>query len=112
MRRGLLSRSEWFDALIALGVATMGLCALVAPSLFLAISPSCLITALTGHHCWGCGMTHAVAAALRGNFALAWHYNAMVVLVLPLLCGEYLRLLCRVARSIVRLRFCGVGLTA
>ncbi|WP_157288401.1 DUF2752 domain-containing protein [Uliginosibacterium gangwonense] len=102
----MLSRN--LDALIALGVAAMGLCALVAPSLFLAISPSCLITTLTGHHCWGCGMTRAVVAALRGDFALAWHYNGMVVIVLPLLCVEYFRLLRRVACSVMRLRACSV----
>jgi len=104
MPKAALSRSEWLDVLIVLGVAAMGLCALAAPTWFLSISPSCLFTTLTGHHCWGCGMTRAVVAALKGDFARAWQYNGMVVVVLPLLFAEYFRLLRRVIHAVSRVR--------
>jgi hypothetical protein len=45
----------------------------------------CLIKNLTGHECPGCGMTRAVLSAMHLQFANAWHYNKLVIVVLPLL---------------------------
>lgn len=100
MRRVVPSRSDWADGLIVAGGAAALWCALTAPSLFLAVSPPCLFTLLTGHHCWGCGMTHAIVAMLHGEPGLAIQYNGMVVVAFPLLCLAYLRVLCRVARKV------------
>ena len=45
----------------------------------------CLWRLLTGHECWGCGMTHAVVEVLKLNFQAAIEYNPFVVIVFPLL---------------------------
>lgn len=60
--------------------------ALFAPQTLLAISPGCLITALTHQHCWGCGMTRAILKIFSGEFSAAWALNPRVVVVFPLLC--------------------------
>ncbi len=49
--------------------------------------PRCPILALTGFRCPGCGATRALAALLHLHFAEALHWNALVVLLLPLLAG-------------------------
>src|SRR5205809_6554685 len=49
-------------------------------------SPSiCLFRSLFGMHCPGCGMTRAVVCVLHADFARAWSYNKMVIVVFPLL---------------------------
>ena len=45
----------------------------------------CLFKNIFGRNCPGCGMTHAIISALHLHFADAWHYNKLVVVVLPLL---------------------------
>lgn len=45
----------------------------------------CLIKLLTGHQCWGCGLTRAFAALSRFEFRQAWDYNHLIVIVVPLL---------------------------
>jgi hypothetical protein len=45
----------------------------------------CLFRAVTGCLCPGCGMTHAVCAILRGDFAGAWKANALSLTLLPVL---------------------------
>ena len=49
------------------------------------IYPACPIRALTGWRCPGCGTTHALAAMLAGRWTDAWHFNAMAVVVYPVL---------------------------
>jgi hypothetical protein len=51
----------------------------------------CLVKHIIGRPCPGCGMTRAAFAAAHGQFQLAWHYNHMVVIVLPLLGWVWLR---------------------
>lgn len=53
----------------------------------------CLIKALTGRPCPGCGMTRAVSSVLHGDFKKAWRYNKLVVPVFPLLFYLWLRTL-------------------
>jgi len=53
----------------------------------------CLIKNFTGHACPGCGMTRAVFAALQLHWEQAWHFNRGIVLVLPLLAWEWVKLL-------------------
>lgn len=43
----------------------------------------CPILAVTGHPCPGCGMTRALTALLRLDFAAAWGYHPMLFLLLP-----------------------------
>ena len=45
----------------------------------------CVSRLLLGVECPGCGMTRASMHALHFDFAAAWHYNRLVVVVLPLL---------------------------
>lgn len=47
--------------------------------------PKCLLHQWTGWHCPGCGMTRASAACLHGEFAQAFRYNPVVMVLLPLL---------------------------
>ena len=47
--------------------------------------PRCPVYALTHHLCPGCGATRAVAELLHGHLAAALHFNAAVVVLLPLL---------------------------
>lgn len=45
----------------------------------------CLFRVLTGYLCPGCGMTHAAAALIHGDFAGAYRENALVFTVIPVL---------------------------
>lgn len=94
-------RSNIVELGVFLGISLLGILAIVSPSEALRITPNCLITALTGKHCWGCGITHASIACLHGDFNLAWQDNPLVFLVLPLLTFEYLRFAFRLYSSIL-----------
>jgi hypothetical protein len=45
--------------------------------------PVCTFRAITGLDCPGCGATRATHELLHGRLAAAWHYNALWVLMLP-----------------------------
>jgi hypothetical protein len=45
----------------------------------------CLYKIITGHNCYGCGMTRAVLSAMHFQFENAYHFNKLVIIVLPLL---------------------------
>jgi hypothetical protein len=45
----------------------------------------CLFKNLTGHECYGCGITRAVLSAIHFQFADALQYNKLFLIVLPLL---------------------------
>jgi hypothetical protein len=45
--------------------------------------PRCLLRTVTGLQCPGCGGLRAVHHLLHGNLAVAFHYNPLVVLLLP-----------------------------
>jgi hypothetical protein len=47
--------------------------------------PRCLFFVMTGWHCPGCGATRCVHALLRGDLGQALGYNALFVLLLPLI---------------------------
>ena len=47
--------------------------------------PRCAFHELTGLRCIGCGSQRAIYSALHGDFATAMHYNAALVITLPLL---------------------------
>ncbi len=48
-----------------------------------AFYPQCPFHEIFHLQCPGCGATRALAAVLRGNFAAALHFNALVTLSLP-----------------------------
>ncbi|MDR2424068.1 MAG: DUF2752 domain-containing protein, partial [Prevotellaceae bacterium] len=45
----------------------------------------CLFKNLTGHECWGCGITRATISAIQFDFTAAFQYNKLIVAVFPLL---------------------------
>ena len=47
--------------------------------------PPCLLKAVTGWSCWGCGGQRAFHQLLHGNFQQAFHLNALVFPVVLLL---------------------------
>ena len=47
--------------------------------------PRCMFLQLTGWQCPGCGSQRALHALLHGHFAQAWHYNAMLFILTPLI---------------------------
>jgi hypothetical protein len=51
--------------------------------------PRCPIFALTHWECPGCGATRALAALLHGRIVEALHFNALFVLLAPLLFGYF-----------------------
>lgn len=68
----------------------------------------CLFKNLTGHECYGCGITRAVVSAVHFQFEKAFHYNKMIVIVLPLLIyiwsGIIIKLLFGVSYPFILLR--------
>ncbi len=46
--------------------------------------PRCFFKTVTGYDCPGCGSQRAIHAMLNGHFAEAWHYNALMILSIPL----------------------------
>ena len=61
----------------------------------------CLIKAVTGHECPGCGMTRAVVNVLHFHFTDAFNYNKLVIVIFPLL--SYIWLL-NIAKSYNKLK--------
>lgn len=47
--------------------------------------PRCPFLSITGWRCPGCGSQRAIHAILHGDLATAWHFNAMMVVSLPVL---------------------------
>jgi Protein of unknown function (DUF2752) len=45
----------------------------------------CLFKNLTGHECYGCGMTRAIFSAIHLKFNDAFNFNKLYLIVLPLL---------------------------
>jgi hypothetical protein len=45
----------------------------------------CLFKNITGHECYGCGMTRAILSAFHLQFENAFQYNKLFLTVLPLL---------------------------
>lgn len=76
-------------ALLPLGLAAGGLALAVGVQLvfdpFTQHIPLCLLNAMTGIECPGCGMIRAVHALLTGDLLLAMHSNLLLVAALPLL---------------------------
>ena len=45
----------------------------------------CLYKNITGHECYGCGMTRAILSAIHLQFRTAYEFNKLFIIVLPLL---------------------------
>ena len=47
--------------------------------------PRCPFLMATGYQCPGCGSQRAIHALLHGDIVSAWHFNAMLVVFIPLI---------------------------
>jgi hypothetical protein len=45
----------------------------------------CLFKNLTGKNCYGCGITRAILSAMHFQFDIAYKYNKLIVIILPIL---------------------------
>lgn len=45
----------------------------------------CIWKNITGHDCWGCGMTRAFVNIMHGHFEAAWQCNKLVVAAFPVM---------------------------
>lgn len=63
------------------------------------IYPQCVFHRVTGLDCPGCGSLRALHALLHGDFAAALHFNAFLVLSLPLFAWLGLRIAGRNMRA-------------
>ena len=52
-----------------------------------AFYPRCLVHSLTGLSCPGCGSLRAMHHLLHGHWAAAFHYNPLLLVLLPILPG-------------------------
>lgn len=74
--------------IIALAVAAVAVGIVVyrefdpAASIFF---PRCPVKVVTGLDCPGCGSQRCLHALLHGRWAEAWHYNALLLLMTPVL---------------------------
>ncbi len=64
----------------------------------------CPVRLLTGHRCPGCGMGHAVVAAMRGDFAASFHLHPLGIPLLAIWTAWLLAEAVRAARSGVAAR--------
>ena len=61
--------------------------------------PICLFKILTGHDCWGCGMTRAFNSLFELNFQKAFEFNPRIIIVAPLLFWVWLTTLIRAIKE-------------
>ena len=47
--------------------------------------PQCIFYRVTGWECAGCGSQRMLHSLLHGDLAMAWHYNAALLIVSPIL---------------------------
>jgi len=59
----------------------------------------CLFKNITGHECFGCGMTRAVLSVIHFRFEDAIHYNKIVTIVFPLLIYIWLKTLLNFSKN-------------
>jgi hypothetical protein len=73
-------------ALAAVGCAALGVVGLIDPSQR-TLTPPCPLRVLTGLDCPLCGATRATHALLHGHLTTALDFNALYVVVLPIVAG-------------------------
>lgn len=88
----LAAAARLAHVLQSLALVVLPLAVILTPTRWLERHPiPCVYTTLLGMHCPGCGMTRAVSCAVHGRFRDAWHYNPLIVVMLPLATYEWLR---------------------
>lgn len=113
----LRQRRTGLAAILAAGLVLCAVLVRFPPGSY-GFYPVCPIYAWTGLLCPGCGGTRAIAALLRGNFAEAWRWNALLVSLVPFGLGYWVvmgwRVWFRDARWVVvpKGMWVGVGVVA
>ena len=93
------SQAPWlFLALTIVALTVAAILFLYNPAQF-GFYPLCLFHQSTGLLCPGCGGLRAMHQLLHGNFAMALHFNALLVLSLPLGAWYGLRLILHRTRN-------------
>ena len=93
MNSAVIKKFSW-AGVAAIGLSTALVLFLCDP-VRVPIYPQCLFNQVTGLDCPGCGSLRAMHALLHGNIAAALHFNAFLVLSLPLFAGLGFRFLRR-----------------
>ena len=66
----------------------------------------CVFYFLTGHECYGCGITHAIISLLQGNLKEAYRENFLIFIVMPILLFVWLKyvynIVCRLKKTILK----------
>lgn len=60
----------------------------------------CLFKNITGHECYGCGITRALFSLFHFQFAAAWAYNHLVIAVAPLLLYLYVKEILKIRKRL------------
>ena len=79
-RAGYISRR----VLVGAGAVALALYFVFDPARSV-LAPKCFFYLVTGWECPGCGSQRMLHALLRGDLAAAWHFNAMLLCMLPVL---------------------------
>lgn len=59
----------------------------------------CIYKNLIGHECIGCGITRAIHQAIHFNFKIAYEYNHLIIIVLPLLMYVWVKKVIRILEN-------------
>lgn len=51
----------------------------------------CIFKNITGTDCYGCGIMRAIIASVQFKWTLAYHYNALIIIVFPLLIALWIK---------------------
>ncbi len=70
-----------------LAALAVGVLAIIPTRIIESLPSLCLIKSISGHECYGCGMTRALSCLLHGNVTGALAYNRGAPAVLALLVG-------------------------
>jgi hypothetical protein len=82
----LLKDKKGFKIFLSIGILIIPVAMYFVPLEWLKSQHSiCLFRNLTGHECWGCGMTRAMFSAIHLRFYDALNFNRLSLVVLPLL---------------------------
>lgn len=85
MNSTVLKKISW-AGILAVGGAAAAVLFLCDP-MRVPIYPQCVFHGVTGLDCPGCGSLRGLHALLHGDLVAALHFNAFLVLSLPLLAG-------------------------
>jgi len=82
----LLKDKKGFKFFLSIGILLIPVAMYFVPLEWIKSQHSiCLFRNLTGHECWGCGMTRAMFSAIHFKFRDAVNFNRLCPVVIPLL---------------------------